>query len=203
MSFFCFIFNFITSIKKLLLLFEPDGNRCYEKKCYRCNRTFHRCRDLKNHHFLSHCQSGGQLPVENKPLNILKRSNFLTSFSINFDQHQDFYIFFDSEKLVDDFLSVLELKSLPTENEEVQGTFSLINFQPDESEYLVEIIDKRSLITDVYDCIFFNKYVKRGLTRDMLKRVAVNGLTGNNWIFKRFHRLVISIKNKDLTTVRI
>ena len=32
----------------------------------------------------------------------------LTTFPINFDQHQDFYNFFDSEKLVDEFLSVVE-----------------------------------------------------------------------------------------------
>ena len=63
----------------------------------------------KNHNFLSHYQFGGQLPVENKPTNILKRSNFLTTFSINFDQHQDFDDFFYSEKLVNDFLNVFKL----------------------------------------------------------------------------------------------
>ena len=89
-------------------LFESDGNNCFEKKCYRCNKSFHSCRDLKNYKFLSHYQLGDQLPVENNPINILKRCNFLTTFPINFDQHQDFYNFFDSEKLVDEFLSVVE-----------------------------------------------------------------------------------------------
>lgn len=90
-------------------LVEPDGNSYYEKKCYRCNQPFHRCRGLKNHNFLSHYQFGGQLPVENKPTNILKRSNFLTTSSINFDQHQNFDDFFYSEKLVNDFLNVFKL----------------------------------------------------------------------------------------------
>ena len=76
------------------------------------------------------------------------------TFSINFDQHQDLYNFYDSEKLVDDFLSVVELKFLPTKNVEVQVASFLINYHPAESEYLVEIIDKRSWITDVYDCFF-------------------------------------------------
>ena len=40
------------------------------------------------------------------------------------------------------------------ENVEVQSTFSLINYGPAESEYLVEIINKRSWITDVYDYFF-------------------------------------------------
>ena len=146
----------------------------------------------KKHNIWSHYQFGGQLPAENKPINILKLRNFLKTLS-NFDQHQDFYNFFDSEKLLDDFLNVFQLKFLPMENVEVQSTFSLINYEPAESEYLVEIINKRSWITDVYD-YFFNKYVKRGLKRDMLKRVSVNGLIESSWRFKRFHRLAINVK---------
>ena len=111
----------------------------------------------------------------------------------NFDQHQDFYNFFDSEKLLDVFLSVFQLKFLPMENVEVQSTFSLINHEPAESEYLVKTINKRSWITDVYH-YFFNNYVKRGLKRDMLKRVSVNGLIESSWRFKRFHRLAINVK---------
>ena len=109
----------------------------------------------------------------------------------NFDQHQDFYNFFDSEKLLDVFLSVFQLKFLPMENVEVQSTFSLINYESAESEYLVETIIKRSWITDVYG-YFFNKYVKTGLKRDMLERVSVNGLIGRR--FKRFHHLAINVK---------
>ena len=207
MRFFHIIFNLITSITQIIIskkCLNHDGNSCYEKKCYRCNLTFDICRDLKKHNFLCHSWFGRQLPVEYKSVNILERSNFLTTFSINFEQHQDFYSFFNSEKLADDFLSVDELKYLLAENIEVQGTFSLRNYQPAESEYLVETINKRSWTIDVYDCMFFyNKYVKRGLKRDMLKRVIVNGLTGSGWRFKSFHHLAINVKNKKLTTVGI
>ena len=79
----------------------------------------------------------------------------------------------------------------------------MINHQPAESEYLVEIIHKRSWITDVYECIFFNEYLKRALKQDVVKWVIINGLTGSSLRFKRFHRLAINIKNKKLTTVGI
>ena len=150
----CIQFHHINKTNYFKKLFESYQKSCFKKKCYRRKQIFHRCRKLKNHYFLSHYQFGGQLPVESKAANILRRSNFLMTFSINFDQHQDFYNFYDSEKLVDDFLSVVELKFLPTKNVEVQVASFLINYHPAESEYLVEIIDKRSWITDVYDCFF-------------------------------------------------
>ena len=66
---------------------------------------------------------GDRLRIENKPIKILKRITFLTTFSINFDQNQNFYNFHDSEKILDDFLCVVQLKYLPTENAEFHGTF--------------------------------------------------------------------------------
>ena len=36
----------------------------------------------------------------------------------------------------------------------------------------------------------FNPYIRwEGIKKDILKRVTVNGATGNNWIFKRFNKL--------------
>ena len=108
---------------------------------FNCNETFCRCRELKNHNFLKHYQTGGRRPIENRPINVFRRENFLTIFSINFVQHSNFYNFFNSEETVDNFLSVVENNFVPAENVEVQGSFSLINYQPPESEFSVEILD--------------------------------------------------------------
>ena len=195
MSFFQIRFHFISSIKQI----NSSKNFSSQMETVATKRNvtdvtepFTDAETWKNHKIWSHYQFGGQLPAENKARNILKRRNFLKTFS-KFDQHQDFYNFFDSEKLLDVFLSVFQLKFLPMENVEVQSTFSLINYEPAESEYLVETINKRSWITDVYD-YSFNKYVKRGLKQDMLKRVSVNSLIGSSWRFKRFHCLAINVK---------
>ena len=193
MSFFQIRFNFISSIKQINI--SKNCSSQIETVATKRNVTdvtepFTDAETWKKHNIWSHYQFGGQLPAENKPINILKLRNFLKTLS-NFDQHQDFYNFFDSEKLLDVFLSVFLLKFLPMENVEVQSTFSLINYESAESDYLVETIIKRSWITDVYG-YFFNKYVKTGLKRDMLERVSVNGLIGRR--FKRFHHLAINVK---------
>ena len=150
-----------------------------------------------------HYQFGGQCSVQDKPINILKRSNFLTIFSINYDQHSDFYNFYNSEQIIDNFSTVVENRFAPGKSVEVQVLFSLINFQSPENEFSVKILDKRAWMTDVFDCIFFNNYIRIGFRNEILKRVIVNGLTGSSWRFKRFNRIAINVKNKKLKSARI
>ena len=84
----------------------------------------------------------------------------MTTFSINFEQHFDYYNFFNSEEAVDSFLAVVKNSFVPTKNVEVQGSFSLINYQPSESEFLVEVINKRAWMTDVFGYIFLMSMLK-------------------------------------------
>ena len=103
---------------------------------------------------MKHYQIEGRHPVENKPLNALKRGNALTIYYINFEQHSNFYDFFNSEQIVEEFLNVVETNFVPEDYVDVQGSFSLINYQPPESEFSVEITDKGAWMADMYDCVF-------------------------------------------------
>ena len=98
-------------------------------------------------------------------------------------------ICFNSEKIVDEFLNVVDRKFEVTDLVKVQLVFSIINYQPPENEFFVDIIDQRTWLTDVYSCKFLNKFVKSGLKRDILKRITVNVLTGSSWRFKRFNKI--------------
>ena len=96
---------------------------------------------------------------------------------------------------------MVENKFFPSVKVEVQGKFLLINDQPPESEFDVEITDKIAWMTDVSDCIFFNDYVKKGSRQEILKGVIVNGLTVRAWRFKCFNKVTIHVKNETMATV--
>ena len=88
-----------------------------------------------------------------------------------------------------------------TDHVEGEAAFSIINYQP--TEIFVELIDNRSRITDVFECVYFNEFVKSGLRKSILKRIIVNGLTGNSWRFKRFNRLSVNVKKKTSKTAGV
>ena len=92
-------------------LFNKDFENKYSKRCMECNNlSFDTCRKKKNHCFLLHYkQSGGSL----KSLNISRRGNVITTYSINYSTHKNSYEFFDAEKTIKDFASVVDSKFLP------------------------------------------------------------------------------------------
>ena len=110
-------------------LFEKDSNSCLKIISDTCGKSYYRRRELKNHIFLNHYQLRGQRPAQNKLLNTLRRSSLLTIYSINFEQHSNFYDFFNSEQVVEEFLNVVEGNLVATDTVEFQGSFSLINYQ--------------------------------------------------------------------------
>ena len=83
-------------------LFLPDT---IEKMCRICRETFKSSRSKKNHMFLfhygKHQQLGGNRDPRNStlPINVLKRGP-TTYYSINFNQHKNFYDFFSSQRNV-------------------------------------------------------------------------------------------------------
>ena len=61
------------------------------------------CRLRKKHMFLFHYYQPGGSPINQQlPLHVLKRGP-ITYFIVNFNQHNNFYNFFE-ESIVDDFL---------------------------------------------------------------------------------------------------
>ena len=89
----------------------------------------------------------------NFPSNILKRGP-ITYFSINYSLHSNCYNFLDAEKAIDDFLEAVRQKFIPTDNVEVQGSIYLINYEPAQSNVIIELEDKRIWFTDIYRCVF-------------------------------------------------
>ena len=76
-----------------------------------------------------------------------------------------------------------------------------MQYQPPENDFCVEVIDNRFWITDFFECVYFNEFVKSGLKKSILKRIIVNGLTGSSWRFKRFNRISVNVKQKALQIV--
>ena len=68
--------------------------------------------------------------------------------------HSNFYNFFDAEKIVDDFLEAVKQKFIPADNVEDQGSIYLVNYQPAQSNVIIELEDKRIWLTEVYRCVF-------------------------------------------------
>ena len=131
------------------------------------------------------------------PLNTLIRGP-ITNYSINFNQHKNFYDFF-SASVVDDFLnSVYNSFKAFKKKYRFQGYFELVNPQPtlDNQSFLTE---NRNWLTNAYKSICFNEFVRSEIPNDIKKRIIFNGLTGSSWYFKRFERLnvtVVSVKEK-------
>ena len=87
-----------------LNLFKPDYPE--DDKCFECTIGFTNTRKKKNHIFLVHYnQKGGSRSNVDLPLNVLKR-NSITYYSINFNQHKDFYDFYSGD-MVNEFLGVV------------------------------------------------------------------------------------------------
>ena len=78
----------------------------------------------------------------------------MTIYSVNFEQNFNFYKLFNPEQIVEEFLNVVESNFSPRNHVEVQGSFSLINYQPPEPEFFVEIVEKKAWMTEVYCDIF-------------------------------------------------
>ena len=69
----------------------------------------------------------------------------------------------------------------------------------------IELESGRIWMTDVYECKFFNSFVKGEIKNDLMKRVIVNGMIGSTWCFKRFERItfIVTNINKKLLSLRI
>ena len=141
--------------------------------------------------FLFHYnQIGSARQIANDlPLNISKRGQ-ITYYSVNFDQHKDYY-YFHSTDMVDIFLDVV-YHAFESQNLicKLQGYFEIIN-QERGPEF--NLTDKRVWLTNVYHFKYFNQFVRGEIKDEIIKRVIVNRQSGSSWFFKRFNRLNIIV----------
>ena len=99
-------------------------------------------------------QAGGFANMQiNFPINVLNRGS-IAYFSINYSLHSNVYNFFDAENTVDDFLEAVKQKFIPTDNVEGQGSIYQVNYQPAQSNVIIELEDIRIWLTDVYRSLF-------------------------------------------------
>ena len=108
--------------------------------------------------------------------------------------HKNYYDFFDAEKTVKGFISRGKVKA--------QGSVEIINYQlADEIDQLIELERKRTWLSDVYTCVYFNAYVKRDISKSFMERVIINCVTGSSWPFKRFECLsvIVTSENNDFS----
>ena len=171
-------------------LFEPDN---IDNVCRICNVKFDTFRKKKNHMFLYHYsqkQSGGRLQkARDLPLNILKRGAIIY-YSVNFDQHKDFYDFYSSDMVDVSLDNVHQAFKSQNHMYKFQGYFEIIN-QQRRPEIVLE--DKRVWLTNVYHFKYFNDFVQGKIKDEIIKRIIVNGQSGSSWFFKRFNRLNIIV----------
>ena len=131
--------------------------------------------------------SGRRPELSTLPLNVLKRGP-ITYYSINFEQHKNFYDFFNSS-MVDVFLDSINEIFRPNTEKKFQGYAEIVNQQR------VEIIlqDKRVWLTNSFNSKHFNDFFRREIRDEITKRIIANGQTGSSWYFKRFQRLTIIV----------
>ena len=110
------------------------GDRVFmQRKCFRCEHICYNEREEKIHYFLSHHQQGGRLPTGDKPLKKIYSNENLQKYCITFDEHSNYYYFFDSREIMSEFLQIFENNFAPRVNlgrVRFNCTFTLINRQP-------------------------------------------------------------------------
>ena len=131
-------------------------------------------------------QAGGSRLKKQLPINVLRRDP-IKHFSINYNQHKNFYNFFQ-ESIVDDFLEAVYACFTLDDEYKIQGYPKIINQHQGESTISQST---RVWMTNVYTAKYFNPYVRGAIKNDIVKRVITNGESGSSWVFNRFKSLQI------------
>ena len=169
-----------------LQLFQLDT---LDRKCTKCSVVFGSSRMKKNHMFLYHYNhTGGAKRLNELPLNVLRRAQ-IVYYSVNFDQHKNYYDFFSTD-MIDVLLDSVYNAFKPEQNllYKFQWYFETINQQREP-----ERTGKRVWLTNVFRFRHFNQFVRGEIKDEIIKRVIANGQTGSSWYFKRFNRINIIV----------
>ena len=89
------------------------------------------------------------------PINVLNHGPIIY-YSINFNQHKEFYNFYE-EQTVDTFLNSVYERFVPCKNFMIQGYIELINYQQTE---IVNLKNTRVWLTNVFKGCRFNPYIR-------------------------------------------
>ena len=109
-------------------IFVGDKNVFYGKRCLRCQEYLPTSRFKIHHNFLKHYNDGETI-VDNKPI-IVTKIVAVKKYEITFQEHSGSYEFFNSEKLVDEFLLLPKSKIFRSNTDfYIRCGFSLENMQ--------------------------------------------------------------------------
>ena len=176
--------------KKLL---KENNDVFVGERCSKCDEFIPTAEYKKSHNFLKHYKDGKELISDEKPISIVEIGNNIRKYEIKYSEHSSYYDFFNSEKVVDDFLSNVRIKIKRTkEYFLIRSGFSIETFQPVLDSYNEPLKDTRYWSTNPIETKSFNDFVYFNVRESILKRVINNGLTGSSWRFNRF--VYINIK---------
>lgn len=128
----------------------------------------------------------------------------MTRYFVSFNEHSDFYNFYNPDKVIDILKLVLcKIYSTKNLNEvKIKATFPIAIFQPPEQNGFVEITDNRVWFEDVYDCVYFNGFVRENIERNINRRIIVNGQADSGWCFRQLNHITIEISSDKLKVHR-
>ena len=144
-----------------------------------------------------HGQTGDNRGNRQLPINILRRGP-IKYFTIGYDQHKNFYNFFE-EQVVNDFLDSVYARFDPDDQYKIQGYVEIINQQ--QGDFIIAE-NTRVWLANSYTAKHFNDFIRNSIKSDIFKRIILNGMTGRSLFFKRFNRLtIITSSVKDIRRI--
>ena len=116
-------------------------------------------------------------------------------------RNKDFYNFFNSEEVVNNFLRNVKYKFEPGGTKWIKCSFTIENIQQSPYQDLKPIIKSRYWTTPPCEGTDFNDFIFFGLKQNILSRVIINGMTGSSWHFKRFVSLSLKVLDNNVDAV--
>ena len=109
-------------------LFQQINNSAILQKCLRCDDIITTRHYKIKHDFLKHYDEEQTDLYEDKLIDIIKLI-FMTKFGISIIKHGEYYSFFNSAEVVDDFLRNVRSKYKPVVLKYIKGSFVIQNIQ--------------------------------------------------------------------------
>ena len=190
-----FFKNFIDQNQKVVL---------YRRKCNLCQEFV--LSNKAEHDFVRHYGAGSSSKVKqssSKPLNVVTLGS-IKKIEIAFNDHSQYYDFYDSVGVVDSFLAeVKDLMPRYENNVLIRAGFSIENIQPVLNDnYSDPLVQTSYWSTEPYQTKSFNDFVSFKIREGILRRVINNNLSGSAWHFNRFNYLNVKIINVPLELIK-
>ena len=123
-------------------------------------------------------------------------------YKISAKKFGEYYDFYNSEGVVDDFLNDVRSKFRPSGSVLIKCGFIIENVQPEVFDNLRPILNAQYWSTEAYRAMNFNDYLFYNLKQNILSKVISNGMSGSSWRFNRFVLINLSVLklNKEIVS---